>query len=81
MLGRLAAHFDAAAERVLLVFYGDHAPVLAEVPPERERRTDFLILDCGRAAPRPEGAARVQWRPEQIGRFIRSWLGGERVVR
>lgn len=75
MLARLAAHFDAAAERVLLAFYGDHAPVLKEVDPERERRTDFMIVDCGRAAPRPdEGAAPVQWRPEQINRFIRSWL-------
>ena len=76
MLGRLAAHFDTAAERVLLAFYGDHAPVLKEVDPERERRTDFVILDCGRAAPRREGTAPVQWRPEQIGGFIRAWLGG-----
>lgn len=76
MLARLAAHFDAAAQRVLLAFYGDHAPVLQEVDPERERRTDFMILDCGRAAPRPEGAAPVQWRPERINHFIRDWLGG-----
>jgi phosphoglycerol transferase MdoB-like AlkP superfamily enzyme len=78
MLARLTAHLDAAAERALLAFYGDHAPVLQEVDPERERRTDFMILDCGRAAPRPEGggAVPVQWRPEEINRFIRSWLAG-----
>ncbi|MGO4126888.1 sulfatase-like hydrolase/transferase [Inquilinus sp. YAF38] len=74
MLARLAAHFDAAAERVLLAFYGDHAPVLKEVDPEHERRTDFMILDCGRAAPQPASTDAVQWRPEQINRFIRSWL-------
>ncbi|MGF6228371.1 phosphoglycerol transferase MdoB-like AlkP superfamily enzyme [Inquilinus ginsengisoli] len=74
MLARLAAHFDAAAERVLLAFYGDHAPVLKEVDPERERRTDFMILDCGRAAPLPASTDAVQWRPERINRFIRSWL-------
>lgn len=76
MLARLAAHFDTAAERVLLAFYGDHAPVLKEVDPERERRTDFMILDCGRDALRGNGesVAPVQWRPEQINRFIRSWL-------
>ncbi|MGK9235601.1 LTA synthase family protein [Inquilinus limosus] len=78
MLARLSAHFDAAADRVLLAFYGDHAPVLKEVDPERERRTDFMILDCGRAAPRPgiQEAAPVQWRPEQINGFIRSWIAG-----
>ncbi|WP_343717127.1 LTA synthase family protein [Inquilinus sp.] len=76
MLARLTSHLDAAAERALLAFYGDHAPVLPEVAPERERRTDFMILDCGRAAPRPEAAAPVQWRPERINRFIRSWLAG-----
>jgi len=74
MLARLAAHFDSAAERVLLAFYGDHAPVLKQVDPERERRTDFMILDCGRAAPAGGGRAPVQWRPEQINRCIRSWL-------
>jgi hypothetical protein len=78
MLGRLAAHLDTAADRALLAFYGDHAPVLPTVNPERERRTDFMILDCGRAAPKEggAGAAPVQWRPEAINRFIRSWLAG-----
>jgi hypothetical protein len=33
-----------------------------------------MILDCGRAAPQPASVEAVQWRPEQINRFIRSWL-------
>jgi hypothetical protein len=79
MLARLVADFDAAAERVLLAFYGDHAPVLKEVDAEHERRTDFMILDCGRAAPQPASTEAVQWRPEQINRFIRSWLANGAV--
>jgi len=78
MLARLAAQFDADVDRVLLVFYGDHAPVLPAVDPERERRTEFMILECGRGAARDRaaGTGPVQWRPETINAFIRSWIAG-----
>lgn len=76
MLARLTAHLDAGVDQALLAFYGDHAPVLPAVDPIRERRTDFVILECGRQAARQDQApCPVEWGPERINAFIRDWIG------
>lgn len=49
MLGQLAQYFDEQDGRFLLLFYGDHVPLLTDfADPFPSQETDYLILDLGR---------------------------------
>jgi phosphoglycerol transferase MdoB-like AlkP superfamily enzyme len=51
MLGRLIATFEAAPHRVVLLFYGDHVPLLkAYADPFPDARTDYVLLELGARA-------------------------------
>jgi len=82
LLASLVAALDASTERALLVFYGDHAPLLpgfgmlAEDP-----RTDYIVIECGRAAARPALAvAESERAPEDLHALVRRWLSGRDPV-
>ena len=48
MLGQIADHLDAQEGRFLLLFYGDHAPLLPEfAKPFPSEETDYLLLELG----------------------------------
>ncbi len=53
MLGHLVDAFDAWPERVVLLFYGDHVPLLkAYADPFPDVRTDYVLLELGQNARR-----------------------------
>jgi hypothetical protein len=59
MLGHLLDAFEDWPERVVLLFYGDHVPLLkAYADPFPDPRTDYVLLELGRgvAPPRPQPA-------------------------
>lgn len=82
MLARMAARLDAATERALLVFYGDHAPLLpgfdmlADDP-----RTDYLVVVCGRAVVRSgagaQDSAPEERAPEELNAIVQRLLAAE----
>ena len=48
MLGQIADHLDAQEGRFLLLFYGDHAPLLPEfAKPFPSEETDYILLELG----------------------------------
>ncbi len=48
MLGQIADHLDAQEGRFLLLFYGDHTPLLPEfAKPFPSEKTDYLLLELG----------------------------------
>lgn len=52
LLARMVAVLDAQAERALLVFYGDHAPLLPGYGHlAGDARTDYIVVECGSRAP------------------------------
>lgn len=51
LLGRLIREFDDWPGRVVLLFYGDHVPVLKSyADPFPDERTDYVVLELGRDA-------------------------------
>jgi hypothetical protein len=53
LLGRLVQAFDNWPGRVVLLFYGDHVPLLkAYANPFPDRSTDYVLLELGRGAVR-----------------------------
>ena len=48
MLGQIADHLDAQEGRFLLLFYGDHTPLLPEFSkPFPSKKTDYILLELG----------------------------------
>jgi phosphoglycerol transferase MdoB-like AlkP superfamily enzyme len=59
LLGRLLEAFDDWPSRVVVLFYGDHVPLLkAYADPFPDSQTDYVLIELGRGAarraPRPE---------------------------
>jgi phosphoglycerol transferase MdoB-like AlkP superfamily enzyme len=53
LLGRLLQAFDDWPSRVVVLFYGDHVPLLkAYADPFPDRRTDYVLIELGRGAAR-----------------------------
>lgn len=53
LLGRLVQTFDDWPSRVVILFYGDHVPLLkAYAHPFPEPRTDYVLMELGRGAKR-----------------------------
>jgi Sulfatase len=53
LLGRLMSTFDKWPGRVVLLFYGDHVPLLkAHADPFPDPSTDYVLLELGRGAVR-----------------------------
>lgn len=78
MLASLMDAFDADADRVLLVFYGDHVPFLPGfADPFPDARTDYAIAEFGRDAS-ATGAGTELTACEHIHRFV---LGRLRMAR
>ncbi|MBB3773688.1 phosphoglycerol transferase MdoB-like AlkP superfamily enzyme [Angulomicrobium tetraedrale] len=76
MLGLVTAALDTLTDRALLVFYGDHAPLLpGHAALAEDRATDYLVLECGWAAAKPkEGRAPSRRSPAEINALVRSAL-------
>lgn len=75
MLGLVSEELDAEADRVLLVHYGDHIPILNDCPdPMIDSRTDYLIVELGRHARRQRPDTR-ELKPERIYDFIVARFG------
>jgi len=67
MLGRLIEHFDTWPGRVVLVFYGDHVPLLkAFAHPFPDARTDYLLLELGAKARPRAGVGAKQLETHQL---------------
>ena len=48
MLGQVADYLDAQEGRFLLLFYGDHTPLLPQfAKPFPSEKTDYLLLELG----------------------------------
>lgn len=75
LLASMVDALDTATDRSLLVFYGDHAPLLpgfdmlADDP-----RTDYIVLECGRRAG-GAGPAIGECGPEGLNAILRQMLG------
>lgn len=80
MLGLVTAALDTLTDRSLLVFYGDHAPILpGHEALAEDRATDYLVLECGWAAAKPkEGRAPSRRSPAEINALVRSALAAGR---
>jgi hypothetical protein len=53
LLGRLVQAFEDWRSRVVILFYGDHVPLLkAYADPFPESRTDYVLMELGRGAKR-----------------------------
>lgn len=75
MLGALVAALDAHTGRSLLVFYGDHAPILpGHEGLADDRATDYLVLECGRAAAKASERPASTRSPAAINALLRSKL-------
>lgn len=75
LLGTVAAALDARTGRSLLVFYGDHAPILpGHEGLAEDRATDYLVLDCGRAAAKASERLPSARSPAEINALLRSKL-------
>ncbi|MDQ0504878.1 LTA synthase family protein [Xanthobacter agilis] len=80
LLASTVEALDALTERSLLVFYGDHAPLLpgfdmlADDP-----RTDYIVIECGHGAARggAGGAAPGDCAPDGLNAILRRMLGRE----
>lgn len=75
LLASMVEALDETTERSLLVFYGDHAPLLpgfgmlADDP-----RTDYIVIECGRRASGAFGAT-GECGPEGLNAILRQMLG------
>lgn len=79
MLGAVAAALDALTERSLLVFYGDHAPILpGHEALADDRATDYLVLECGWAAAKASERPASARSPAAINALLRSRLAAGR---
>lgn len=75
MLGRVTAALDALTDRALLVFYGDHAPILpGHEGLADDRATDYLVLECGWAAAKASERPASTRSPAEINALLRSKL-------
>ncbi|TCK30830.1 sulfatase-like protein [Ancylobacter aquaticus] len=75
MLGAVVAALDARTNRSLLVFYGDHAPILpGHEGLAEDQATDYLVLDCGRAATNASERPASERSPAAINALLRSKL-------
>ncbi|MFG1478120.1 LTA synthase family protein [Xanthobacter sp. V4C-4] len=78
LLAGMVAELDAQTDRSLLVFYGDHAPLLpgfdmlADDP-----RTDYLVVACGRQMTAGGGAAAGECAPDGLNAILRRMLNRE----
>ena len=75
MLGVVVAALNARTRRSLLVFYGDHAPILpGHEGLADDRATDYLVLECGRAAAKASERPASTRSPAAINALLRSRL-------
>lgn len=78
MLGTVAAALDALTDRSLLVFYGDHAPILpGHEGLADDTATDYLVLECGWAA-KQSARTSSTCSPAGINGLLRSLLAAGR---
>ncbi len=77
LLGALVEALDLRTDRSLLVFYGDHAPILpGHEALADDTATDYLMLECGWAAQKDtEPTGSVDRSPAKINALLRSKLG------
>lgn len=79
LLGTVAAALDALTDRSLLVFYGDHAPILpGHEGLAEDRATDYLVLECGWAAPKASERPASTRSPAAVNALLRSRLAAGR---
>jgi phosphoglycerol transferase MdoB-like AlkP superfamily enzyme len=75
LLGRMTAALDALTARSLLVFYGDHAPILpGHEGLADDTATDYLVLECGWAAAKASERPASARSPAAINALLRSAL-------
>lgn len=75
MLGKVTAALDSLTDRALLVFYGDHAPILpGHEGLADDRATDYLVLECGWAAAKASERPASTRSPADINALLRSKL-------
>lgn len=77
LLASMVEALDTGTDRSLLIFYGDHAPLLpgfdmlADDP-----RTDYVVIECGRSASRDgRGGTAGDCAPEGLNAILRQMLG------
>lgn len=81
MLGKVTAALDALTDRSLLVFYGDHAPILpGHEGLADDTATDYLVLECGWAAAKDNERPASTRSPAEINALLRSKLAAGRHV-
>lgn len=81
MLGKVATALDALTDRSLLVFYGDHAPILpGHEGLADDTATDYLVLECGWAAAKDSERPASTRSPAEINALLRSKLAAGRHV-
>lgn len=79
LLGTVATALDALTDRSLLVFYGDHAPILpGHEGLADDRATDYLVLECGWAAVKASERPASMRSPAAINALLRSKLAAGR---
>ncbi len=81
LLASMVEGLDATTERSLLVFYGDHAPLLPGFDTlADDPRTDYIVIECGRHVAggvrgQAAGAVAGDCAPEGLNAILRRMLG------
>ncbi len=75
LLGTVTDALDRRTDRSLLVFYGDHAPILpGHEGLADDRATDYLVLECGRTVAKASERPASTRSPAAINALLRSKL-------
>lgn len=77
MLGRVIDALDAGERDAVLVFYGDHVPVMHRIAhPFPDQRTNYVVLKCGPWSRGAGGAAEREAGIEDLGEMIFDLVAG-----